>query len=71
MRGLTQKQRAILEIIKINVWEKHRPPTLQEIGDVLGTSSTNIYFHVNALIRKGYIKRIPNVARGIDWTGKE
>ncbi|MCS6799798.1 MAG: transcriptional repressor LexA [Myxococcota bacterium] len=58
MRGLTPRQRVVLEIIRHHVEVHGYPPTLREIGRQLGIRSTNaVNDHLRALERKGYLER--------------
>ena len=41
------------------------PPTMIELGEMLGISSISVYGQVNQLVRKGYLRREPRKARGI------
>lgn len=42
-------------------------PTIREIGDALGVTSTNtVDYHLKALERKGYIRRRGNLARSLE-----
>lgn len=64
-KGLTDRQREILEFIVESIREEGLPPTIAEIGLRFGISSTNgVNDHLQALERKGYIERSPK-ARGI------
>lgn len=57
-RGLTPRQRDILEFIVRCVRDDGYPPTIAEIGDRFGISSTNgVNDHLVALERKGFIER--------------
>ncbi len=57
-RGLTTRQRDILEFIVRSVRDNGFPPTIAEIGDRFGISSTNgVNDHLVALERKGFIER--------------
>ena len=57
-RGLTPRQRNILEFIVRSVRDDGFPPTIAEIGDRFGISSTNgVNDHLVALERKGFIER--------------
>jgi len=57
-RGLTPRQRDILEFIVKSVRDHGYPPTIAEIGDRFGISSTNgVNDHLVALERKGFIER--------------
>ena len=63
---LTERQNRVFEHIRAYFREHSKPPTLKEIGDALSIRSTNgVSKHLHALEQKGYIRRIPNEARGI------
>jgi len=67
MRGLTERQRQVLESIHTITGEKGYPPTVREIGDRLGLrSSCTVQRHLEALERKGYIKRDRTKARSVE-----
>lgn len=58
MEALTERQSKILEYIRASIRERGYPPTLREIGAHMGISSTNgVSDHLNALERKGYLRR--------------
>ena len=42
-----------------------RCPTMVELGKAMGRSRVTVYQQVDALVRKGYLSRIPNVPRGL------
>lgn len=66
MNALTDKQSVILDFIKSYIATHGYPPTLREIGDKFGLSSTNgVNDHLKALERKGYIRRGDMQARSI------
>ena len=63
---LTRRQAEILAFIADTVRDCQRPPSLREIGDRFGISSTNgVADHLTALERKGRIVRDKQVSRGI------
>lgn len=65
--GLTQKQHQVLAFIVKTVEERGLPPTIREIGNQLGTNSTwGVRRYLQALERKGFIKRHEGQARGIE-----
>lgn len=65
-KALTDKQREVLDWIRGYVSEWGYAPSLREIGDAFGLTSTNgVHDHLSALERKGYIRRTRNVARGL------
>jgi repressor LexA len=64
---LTTKQRQILEYIVDLVERQGSPPTLREIANRFGFSSVaSAKCHLEALEKKGYIKRRAWSARGIE-----
>jgi repressor LexA len=73
MKGrLTQRQNEAYEFIRDYVDSHSKPPTLVEIGDALGISSTNgVYKLLQALESKGYIEREKHAARGIELVEDE
>ncbi len=69
MKKLTDKQRAILEFIRQKITQRGHSPTIREIGEKFGISSTNgVRLHLNALIRKGYLRKHPFISRGLELT---
>jgi repressor LexA len=65
--ALTARQTRILETIRASVHEKGYPPTMREIGEVVGLTSTSSVKHqLQALEAKGYLRRDPNLPRAID-----
>ena len=64
---LTARQKQALEFIVRAVREMGCPPTIREMGDALGISSTNgVRYLLGVLAQKGYIRRRPHVSRGIE-----
>jgi repressor LexA len=69
-KGLTKRQEAILRFIIESIRDRGYPPTIAEIGDEFGISSTNgVNDHLVALEKKGYIER-SSKARGITVTAQ-
>ena len=65
-QGLTKKQREILEFIRDRIREQGYPPTVREIGEALGlSSSSTVHSHIAALEAKGYLKRNGSSARAL------
>ena len=63
---LTERQREILEFIYTHIREEGTPPTVREIGRRFSLTSTgSVRDHLSALVRKGYIEKIPGLSRGI------
>lgn len=64
---LTGRQRQILEFIKRRQRERGYPPSVREIGDAVGlTSSSTVHGHLSRLEDKGYIRRDPSKPRAIE-----
>ncbi len=69
---LTQRQNEAYEFIRGYVDRHRKPPTMEEIGDALGISSTNGVFKLlQALEKKGWIEREKHAARGIRLVEEE
>lgn len=63
---LTQRQNEAYEFIRGYLDRNRKPPTLKEIGDALGISSTNgVYKLLRTLEKKGWIERKKHEARSI------
>jgi repressor LexA len=66
-RTLTKRQQDILDFIENFMQERGYPPTLREIGNQFGISSTNgVRVNLAALEKKQYIRRRPWLSRGIE-----
>jgi repressor LexA len=64
---LTTRQQDILDFIETFSQERGYPPTLREIGNQFGISSTNgVRVNLAALEKKQYIRRLPWLSRGIE-----
>jgi repressor LexA len=64
---LTAKQREILDAVQDWIQERGRPPTLREMAQRMGVSSTNaIRDHLRVLEGKGYLKREARLSRGLE-----
>ncbi|MDO4280540.1 MAG: transcriptional repressor LexA [Peptococcaceae bacterium] len=65
-RGLTKRQRSVLEYIIESVEELGYPPAVREIGKHIGlSSSSTVHAHMNSLEKMGYIRRDPTKPRAI------
>jgi len=78
MRGLTPRQRQMLDFIIDATKAKGYPPTVREIGQAMGIRSTNgVNDHLRALEHKGAVQRDEMVGRGLrvlvdrDWSPAE
>jgi len=69
---VTPKQRRIFEFIRRYIESNQEPPTIAEIGRQFEMrSSASVHAVLLALEREGFIKRIPNVSRGIEIIPQE
>ena len=67
---LTERQRRVLEVIRESVQERGYPPSIREIGDAVGLTSTSSVAHqLRTLERKGFLRRDPNRPRAVDVRG--
>ena len=64
---LTSRQRRILEVIRDAVSDRGYPPSIREIGEAVGlTSTSSVHSQLEALQRKGFIRRDPTKPRAIE-----
>jgi repressor LexA len=64
---LTGKRREILEFIESQLRERGFPPSVREIGEAVGlTSSSTVHAHLATLQRQGYLRRDPTKPRAIE-----
>ncbi|HXQ75179.1 MAG TPA: transcriptional repressor LexA [Acidimicrobiales bacterium] len=65
--ALTGKRQQILEFIGDRVRERGYPPSVREIGEAVGlTSSSTVHAHLAVLQREGYLRRDPTKPRAIE-----
>ncbi len=65
--SLTERQRTILDVIRASVTSRGYPPSIREIGDAVGLTSTSSVAHqLRTLERKGYLRRDANRPRAVD-----
>ncbi|MET8763998.1 transcriptional repressor LexA [Lentzea sp. NPDC004782] len=63
---LTLRQRKVLEVIRDWVDRFGCPPSVREIGEAVGlTSTSSVAYHLRALERKGFLRRDPNRPRAV------
>jgi len=66
-KSLSDKQRAIMDVIQRSVSERGYPPSMREIGDAVGLSSLSSVTHqLNQLQLSGYLRRDPNRPRALE-----
>ncbi len=64
--SLSERQQDILNFIQDYVRENHIPPTIREIGEHAGISSTSVVkYNLEKLAEKGLIERGRHVSRGL------
>ncbi|EUA88175.1 repressor LexA [Mycobacterium ulcerans str. Harvey] len=69
---MTERQRTILNVIRTSVNDRGYPPSIREIGDAVGLTSTSSVAHqLRTLERKGYLRRDPNRPRAVDVRGAD
>ncbi len=66
-RRLSTRQNQILDFLRLYVRQHAYPPTVREIGDGVGISSTSVVdYNLRVLAKRGHIRRDPDISRGID-----
>lgn len=69
MDTLTDKQKEIFNVIKDSILNKGYPPSVREIGELVGLKSTSsVHAHLSSLEKKGYIRKDPTKPRTIEIT---
>jgi len=64
--GLSERQIKVLDVIREYSDEYGYPPTIREIGELVGISSTSVVsYNLNALQNKGYLTRDRDISRGL------
>ena len=67
MTDLTARQRQVLEFIDAEVRGRGYPPSVREIGEAVGlSSSSTVHAHLAALQDKGYLTRDPTKPRALE-----
>ena len=65
--GLTPRQRRVLGVIRDSVEARGYPPSMREIGQAVGlTSSSSVAHQLRVLETKGYLRRDPNRPRAVE-----
>lgn len=64
---LSRRQEQILFFIRESVESRGFPPSIREIGEAVGlSSSSTVHAHLRSLETKGYLKRNPSKPRSIE-----
>lgn len=65
--GLTPRQQRILTALRDAIEQRGYPPSIREIGDLVGlASSSSVAHQLRVLESKGFIKRDPNRPRALE-----
>jgi repressor LexA len=68
---VTDRQRAILDYLRVFVDEHGYPPTVREIGEAVGLRSpSTVHAHLAQLERAGLLRRDPTKPRAIELTDR-
>lgn len=68
---LSDRQRKILDFIRMFGLQSGYPPSIREIGKAVGISSTSVVnYNLNRLVEQGHLDRDQNVSRGLRLTEK-
>ncbi len=68
--GLTPRQQRVLMVIRESLQTRGYPPSMREIGEKVGlTSSSSVAHQLRTLEEKGFIRRDPNRPRALTVAG--
>src|SRR5436190_16641650 len=71
MRKMSDRQRRILDFVAKYTGEHGYPPSIREIGQAVGITSTSVVdYNLKALERSGLIRRDKEVSRGLGLVGQ-
>jgi repressor LexA len=71
MKILSQRQQAILDYIGVFLDDNDYPPTIRDIQQELGISSTSVVdYNLKVLEERDFIRRNRNISRGIELVGR-
>lgn len=64
--AISERQSRMLEAIRQSLAQRGYPPTVRELCDAVGISSTSVVnYNLKRLEEQGYLRRNPDVSRGI------
>ncbi|MDR2587052.1 MAG: transcriptional repressor LexA [Coriobacteriales bacterium] len=67
---LSERQRGILRFLRESIAKNGYPPSVREIGEAVGlSSSSTVHSHLNTLENHGFIRRDPSSARALTIIG--
>lgn len=62
---LTGRQQEVLRVIKLYLNENGYAPSVRNVADMMGISTKGAFDHIDALVKKGWIKKDENISRSI------
>ncbi len=66
-REITDRQRQILDFIRAEIHRRGFPPSVREIGEAIGlSSSSTVHAHLSSLEEMGLIRRDPSKPRALE-----
>lgn len=69
---LGPRQTHILTAITRHIAEHGYPPSVREIGELVGlTSTSSVHWHLKALESKGYLRRVGHRSRAVTVVQRE
>jgi len=68
---LTHRQKQVLNEIARFIRNNKLPPTMKELGTLLGMAPPSAFQHVQALEKKGFLERQPLKSRAMRLSRKE
>ena len=70
-KGLTERHQKILDYLDKRTNQQGYPPSIREIGEATGISSTSVVtYYLNQLVEMGMIERDPKFSRAVRLTPK-
>lgn len=64
-KELTESQARALREVRDFMVDRGIPPTAKELADILGVAPATAHEQIGQLVRKGFLRREPNKARGL------
>jgi repressor LexA len=66
-KALTMRQRKVLQVIRESIAQRGYPPSVREIGELVGLKSpSSVAYQLDALQRKGLLRKHANRPRAVD-----
>ncbi len=67
---LTGRQKRVLDYIREHITREGYPPTVREVAARFGyRSPLSAKLHIDALVKKGFLRKTPHLSRGIEVVG--